>query len=100
MLLSSTIWTVGLHLYSVGLGSRWYAHRCLASQAIREMALGVGRLVCVVIAVPLLYHYGVHSFFVFAFFTTCLTSVLAVYLRKYEQSLRSTVIADENERVL
>lgn len=100
MLISSSIWTVGMHLYSVGLGSRWYAHRCLASQAIREMALGIGRLICVVIAVPLLYNFGAHSFFIFAFFTTCLTSVLAIFLRRHEQSQRSVVMADESERAL
>jgi hypothetical protein len=89
MLISSSLWTVGMHLYSVGLGSRWYSHQCLASQSIREMALGVGRIICVIIVVPLLYNWGPQAFFIFAFFATLLTTIFAVFLRKQEQALRN-----------
>jgi MFS family permease len=99
MLISSSIWTVGMHLYSVGMGSRWYSNRCLASQSIREMALGVGRIICVLIAVPLLYNWGPQKFFILAFAMTSVTSVIALYLRKQEQS-RRTIVPDEQERVI
>lgn len=88
MVISSAIWTTGMHLYAVGMGSRWYQQRCLASQAVREMALGLGRIICTLLAVPVLYMMGVQAFFILAFIMTAMTSVLAIYFRRHENKKR------------
>ncbi len=85
MLLSTSIWTLGQHLYSTGLGSRWYKERCLASQAGREMVLALGRIVTACLVVPVLYVYGPHVFFIVAFLATCCILLAALSLRKRER---------------
>lgn len=85
MLISSTLWTLGQHLYSTGLGSRWYKQRCLASQALREILLGFGRCATACIALPLLYYIGPTAFFIFAFVATASLIFSAYHIKRDEQ---------------
>ncbi len=55
MLVSSIFWSTGEYLYGVGLDTQWYGQRRVVAMAAREMLLGVGRIVCTVIMVPILY---------------------------------------------
>lgn len=85
MFLSSFLWTAGNHLFSTGLASRWYSQRCLASQALREMGLATGRIICAFITIPLLFGLGAKAFFIAAFMLTALTGVMAIFMKKHEQ---------------
>lgn len=54
-LISNIFWGAGSHLYAVGLSSRWYKDRSVLGLIIREVCLGVGRLVAILIFIPLMY---------------------------------------------
>ena len=84
MLISSFIWSLSSHLYSVGMGSRWYSQRCLATQAAREMALAMGRLLCAITAVPILYLGGPQLFFIIALIVTCGIILSSLWVRHSE----------------
>ena len=52
---SSIFVAVGSHMYRVGLESRWYAERSYVHMAAREIYVGLGRIIAVLIFVPILF---------------------------------------------
>jgi predicted MFS family arabinose efflux permease len=52
---SVILWAVYTHMINVGIDSRWYAGKTLEGMACREVCFGVGRLVLLLILIPLLY---------------------------------------------
>lgn len=79
---SSLFWTAGQHFFSMGLASRWYKQRSIFKLAVREFALGLGRLVATCIAVPLLY-WSLQSYIVFSI----VLSTAMLLTTQYGQSL-------------
>ncbi|NCC21844.1 MAG: hypothetical protein EOM26_05195 [Alphaproteobacteria bacterium] len=97
VLVSSFFWTAGAHLFSNGLLSRWYNRGNLSTLSLREMMLGVGRSVAVVIGLPLLYG-SVSSFTVFALAVTTLL-VLASRLIRQRITRQGLVVAEVKPEV-
>ena len=62
---SYLLWGSGQHMYEVGLQSRWYKDRTYANMGAREVCLGIGRTLCCLIAIPLVY-WNLKAFFIFA----------------------------------
>ncbi len=73
--------SLGGHMFSVGLNSRWYDDQTLEGLAAREMSLGIGRFLTLIVAVPLLY-YSVTGFFIFAFLLSILMIGSAIFESK------------------
>lgn len=69
---SSSLWKVGQQMFGVGMMSLWYGRRTVSSLAVREMLLGVGRIVTYLIALPLMFK----SLDLFIYFCLMLTVVL------------------------
>ena len=67
LLYSLIFWTSGNYLYASGLICRWYESRTLASMAAREVLLGVGRTVVLIIVTPLMF-FSLQSFISAAIF--------------------------------
>ncbi|MCK5384375.1 MAG: hypothetical protein KAJ29_02280 [Alphaproteobacteria bacterium] len=55
-LVSSIFFATGSHFFNVGLEARWYEERTYAHLAVREILLGVGRIIGLLILVPLLFY--------------------------------------------
>ncbi len=55
LLFSECVWASGNQMYNTGLMSRWYERKTLADLAIWEVALGIGRVSILSVAVPLLF---------------------------------------------
>lgn len=85
MALSSLLWTLGGHMHSVGLGSRWYGDQSLAAQAVREMMLATGRILCALITLPVLYVFGLVPFFAAALLFGCGTILASMWIRSDER---------------
>lgn len=96
MLVSTTIWTLGQHLYSIGLGGRWYKERSIGAQAAREMVLGIGRMVTACLVVPVLFELGPHAFFIVAFCATSCILFAAFSLRKNENGKKAAKSDDSD----
>lgn len=52
---SAMLWAIYSHMVNVGLDSRWYANKTLIAMASREICFGIGRLLCCLVILPLLY---------------------------------------------
>jgi len=76
--LSALFWSAGSHLMNVGLDARWYDLKTLEAMAVREMALGAGRIVCFA-ALVLLTKISMTAFFLFAIALCLMLSVFAAF---------------------
>lgn len=56
VLLFMNIWAVGIQLFTTGLTSAWYGSRTVAAIIVREIIIGVGRVGCALVLIPLLYN--------------------------------------------
>lgn len=54
-LFSSVFVAVGSHMYRVGLESRWYEEKAYIHLAAREIYVGLGRVIAVLVFVPILF---------------------------------------------
>ena len=87
LLPSSVLWFIGSQFYLIGVSSRWYMERSTAYPAARELCLGAGRMVAVLIGVPLLY-WNVTAFFIFV---TALSVLTVISSLSEAKSLRRTL---------
>ena len=67
LLYSLIFWTSGTYLYASGLMCRWYESRTLAGMAAREVLLGIGRTLALIIVTPLMF-FSLQSFISAAIF--------------------------------
>ncbi|MAS86996.1 MAG: hypothetical protein CMH30_03330 [Micavibrio sp.] len=74
---SVILWAVYTHMINVGIDSRWYAGKTLEGMACREICFGVGRLILLLVLIPLLYISPL-AFFMGAIITGLVFLILSV----------------------
>lgn len=91
LLPSSILWFLGSQFYNIGIASRWYMERSTVYTAAREVCLGIGRIVAVVLLTPLLYLDPAY-FFIGA----ALISALSIWSSMSES--KSLTLKDTNQK--
>jgi hypothetical protein len=71
IIITMLAWAFGNHFRQVGLSAQWYDNQSLSCLSAQEILLGIGRVIGIILAIPLLFKLS-PLYIAFTFFAVCL----------------------------